>query len=133
MAERLQAFRGRALSSQDLVRADGRLLSLAAFDDRALPDLVDLDEPAILVGLGVRPSQVATMDRSVTQRLALDLFTSGAIGLSWWSTLEASWGNVTLFDVRLREEMLVLTDVIPLTLGDRSVEAALDRLGIRHS
>ena len=54
----------------------------------------------LLDARGLRPSQVATNRRAVTQPDAARLFDAhpDAAGLRWWSTLEASWINVTLFD-----------------------------------
>lgn len=130
VAERVQAFRGGSVTAQDLTRPDGRVLSLAAFDDGGLPELVDLDDPRVLVDLHRRPSQVATSDRRVTQELALDLYLSGATGCAWWSTLEAGWTNVTLFDARLQGGTPPLREAVPLALEDATVQAALDRLGI---
>ena len=53
----------------------------------------------MLVGEGLRPSAVATGHRDVTQRAADALHRShpDAVGLRWWSVVEASWINVTLF------------------------------------
>jgi hypothetical protein len=77
-----------------------RPLALAQLelDDRA--ERLDLDDPAVLVREGLRPSQVATRRRATTQRQAAELFgRHDELGaLLWWSTLEASWRNVTLFD-----------------------------------
>lgn len=129
VAERIQGFRGQALVDADLQRPHGRRLALATLDDSNLPATTDLDDPRMLVRLQRRPSEVATGDRRVTQALAFELFSSGSIGLGWWSTLEASWINVTLFDVRLGPDPAVV-DVSPLTLSHRSVRAAADRLGI---
>lgn len=131
VAERIQAFRGGDITPQDLIRRDGRTLSLASIDDSALSGLIDLDDPAVLVGIGRRPSQVATTDRRATQRLALELFLGGATGVSWWSILEAGWTNVTLFDVRLAAGTLLVEDSRPLTIEDPDLLAAADRLGIR--
>ena len=49
---------------------------------------------------GLRPAGVATRERPVTQRLAAGLFQRhrNAAALLWWSTLEASWSNATVFD-----------------------------------
>lgn len=129
VAERIQGFRGQALVDADLQRPHGRL-ALATLDDSNFPATTDLDDPRVLVRLRRRPSEIATGDRRITQALALELFSSGGIGLAWWSTLEASWINVTLFDVRLATEP-TLADVTPLTLSHESVRAAADRLGIR--
>lgn len=131
IAEQLQDFRGQALDSADLARADGRRLSLAALDDAGLPDYPDLDDPAVLVAIGRRPSQIATGIRPVTQAVALEAFLHGSLGIAWWSTLEASWTNVTLFDVRLPDRSLPVVEVVPLTLSNPHLLEAVDRLGIR--
>jgi hypothetical protein len=133
VAERIQAFRGHRLTAQDLVRADGRILALASLDDRSLPPLVDLDDPAMLVELRRRPSQVATGERLTTQGLALGLFRAGAIGMAWWSIIEAGWTNVTLFGERLPQGGLPVHGAVPLSLDHPDVIAAADRLGIRLS
>lgn len=53
------------------------------------PDLIDLDDAAALVRLGVRPSEVVVQDLGVTQGIARRLFEAdGDVrgGLSWWSS-----------------------------------------------
>lgn len=74
-----------------------------AICELALPDrleVVDLDDPAVLTAERLRPSRVATRERSVTQRIAIELFERHpkAAAFAWWSTLEASWRNVTVLD-----------------------------------
>lgn len=130
VAERIQAFRGQALDPSDLRLVDGRVWAVAALDDAALPPLIDLDDPRVLVAIDRRPSAVATGHRPTTQRIALERFQAGAVGLSWWSTLEAGWTNVTLFDERLPPGRLPIHGVTPLTTAHSSVIAAADRLGI---
>ena len=82
------------------------------------------------MGEGLRPSRVATHDRSITQAGAADTYTShpDAVGLRWWSTFEALWANVTLFD--RAEGLLSVEDVQPLSLGDEVVVEAADYLGL---
>jgi hypothetical protein len=108
----------------------GLPLALAAivFDERG--ELVDLDDPAVLVGEGLRPSQVATNDRTMTQAGAGEIHARHpqAAGLRWWSTIEALWPNVTLFD--RSDELLGVEDVHPLELGDGIVVEAADYLGL---
>jgi hypothetical protein len=99
VAESLARFRGSALSDAMLVRG-GLRLALARLD---LPDdaeFIDLDEPRVLQRERLRPSRVATRDRAITQAYSELLFDAHpeAVGLRWWSTLESSWINVTLFD-----------------------------------
>jgi hypothetical protein len=88
----LAPFRGTGdLHPELLVRA-GRQLALAELELAADATLIDLDAPAVLVRESLRPSVVATGQRSVTQAYAVGQFErhSDAVGLWWWSTLEAS-------------------------------------------
>ncbi len=78
----------------------GLPLALASLDLSDKTTVVDLDDPAALGAEGLRPSQVATRRRSVTQSQAAEIHNShpDAIAIRWWSTLEASWINWTLFE-----------------------------------
>jgi len=102
----------------------GLPLALGALelDDEA--ELVDLDDPAVLRRERLRPSSVATRHRDVTQPQARTLHQrhADAAGLRWWSTYEALWTNVTLFDraaPRLR-----VASVHALTIADPAVQEA---------
>ena len=129
VVEQLARFRGRRLVSGSLVRR-GLPLGLAAIE---LPDnsqLIDLDDPAVLAAHELRPSQVATRNRDVTQPQALALHEAhpAAAGLRWWSVYEALWGNVTLFD--RAAPSLRLVETRRLELGDSALLAAADHLGL---
>jgi hypothetical protein len=78
----------------------------------------------------LRPSLVATRNRSVTQPQALALHESrpAAVGLRWWSIHEALWTNVTLFD--RAQPRLRLVGVRPLEPGDQALAEAVDSLGM---
>lgn len=132
VAEAVQAFRGRDLADADLVLADGSALTLAAFDDGALGPLTDLDDPAVLLAEGWRPSRVASRDRGVTQPMATAAFAAGALGLSWWSTLDAAWTNVTLFAERTLDARLLRLEGPPerLTVRHPAVRTAAAHLAI---
>lgn len=129
VVEQLADFRGSRFGDF-MLRRNGLPLALASIE---LPDdreLLDLDEPRVLVRERLRPSQVATKDRAVTQPQALRLFRRhpDVAGVRWWSTHEALWANVTLFD-RSRTS-LRLHDVQELSPTDRSVRAAAEFLGL---
>ncbi len=130
IAEVIQAFRGQELTAAALVRPDGVRRALASLGDSDLPMLVDLDDPAVLIERHLRPSGVATGVRRTTQRLASTAFDDGAAGLSWWSALEASWTNVTLFAERLAGPLPIL-DAIPLSIDHPALVEAAERLGVR--
>ncbi len=127
VVEQLAQFRGNVLVPGMLRRA-GLPLGLATLELDASSRLVDFDDPPVLTEHGLRPSQVATRRRAVTQPQALAIQASGADGIRWWSVFEAAWTNVTLFDhavSRLRVEGVTALEAGHLALAD-----ALDVLGI---
>jgi hypothetical protein len=130
LVEQLARFRGQRLTPA-LLRRRGFPLALAEIVLREHAPLVDLDDPAVLRRERLRPSRVATRDRAVTQPQALRLHGAhrGAAGLRWWSTFEASWMNVTLFDRSRR--LLRVANVRALTTTDPAVLEAADYFGMR--
>jgi hypothetical protein len=131
VAELIQSFRGRLMTDADLRSAGGAQFALASIDDRRLTQLIDLDDPAALVVRGLRPSTIATQDRPVTRAIALALFSEGAVGFGWWSTLEASWPNVTLFAERAAEQLDLATEPEPLTVTHPVFRSAAEAVGVR--
>ena len=128
VVEQLARFRGQRLVPGMLQR---RRLPLALaeleLDDREI--LIDLDDPAELVHRGLRPSEVATRRREITQPQALDLYRGGKeAGLRWWSTYEALWANVTLFDRAARR--LRVASVSALSVDHANVAEAAELLGV---
>lgn len=127
--EQLSRFRGQRLIEAMLLRR-GFPLALAAIE---LPDdseLIDLDDPAVLRRRRLRPSQVATRDRSITQPQALAAYReTEAAGLRWWSVFESLWANYTIFD-RTASKLRV-EDLRTLSLDDAAVAEAADFLGLR--
>jgi hypothetical protein len=130
VAEQLARFRGIRELEERHLRRFGRPLALASFTLEAAA-LVDLDDPKVLQRRRLRPSEVATGRRSVTQRQAASLFalSEAPAGLRWWSSLEASWLNVTLFDRGLGT--LALGGIRRLGLADGEVRDASEFLGLR--
>lgn len=100
VVEALAPYRGSGTFHPSMLMRAGLPLALSELELAGRAVAVDLDDPAVLVAEGLRPSQVATRDRAVTQPIAARLFQGHrrASGLSWWSTLEASWLNATIFD-----------------------------------
>lgn len=99
VVEQLARFRTQRLSPALLHRR--RLpLALAALEMSDRSELIDLDDPVVLRRERLRPSRVATRSRAVTQPQARTIHERhpAAAGLRWWSTYEALWMHVTLFD-----------------------------------
>jgi hypothetical protein len=129
IAEVLRYLRRHTVTEIDL-SSDGRPLVLAALDESRLDDLVDLDDPRTLVVRDLRPSRVATGNRRPTRHMALALYDEGIVGFEWWSTIEASWINVTLFEDRAVERLSVVSDPEPLTLDHPAVREAAEAVGV---
>lgn len=130
IAETLAPFRGTgALAAGMLLRA-GVPLALAQLSLSDDSDVLDLDDPAALLDAGLRPSEVATADRAFTQSYAARLHARRPplAALRWWSTIEASLINLTIFDRAL--SALRLIDVVPLTSDDAVVREAAELLGL---
>jgi hypothetical protein len=129
VAEALAPFRGSGNLSGSMLERGGRSLALAPIDAPDDTSLIDLDEPRVLRAERLRPSVVATRARSRTQEYAARLFAkheeSG--GLRWWSTLESSWINVTLFD---RARRLRAGAAEQLTPEHPAVAEAAELLGL---
>jgi len=130
IAEQLAPFRGTGILLPSMLVRFGLPMALATLE---LPDeavAVDLDDPLALDEEGLRPSLVATRRRSVTQAQAAQIYAAhaGAIGMRWWSTLEASWINWTLFDRAAAS--LRLVELAELRVDDPLVLEAAEFLGL---
>jgi hypothetical protein len=130
VVEQLARFRGQRLLPS-LLRRRGLPLALADLELDDAARLVDLDDPVVLLRERLRPSDVATRDRRITQPQALALHDRHrvAAGLRWWSTYEAVWINVTLFD-RAAPQLRVRS-VRRLNLEHPTVVEAADFFGLR--
>jgi hypothetical protein len=130
VVEQLARFRGQRLMAS-LLRRRGLPLALADLDLDDDAELVDLDDPVVLRRERLRPSQVATRHRQITQPQALALHDHPRrpAGVRWWSTYEALWTNVTLFDRAAPQ--LRLRSIRALTLTDPVVADAADFFGLR--
>lgn len=94
---------GVPVSSQALVEYEADELSVC-----------DLDDAQRLVVLALRPSQVVTRDRAVTQAWAARVFDGGGFaGVRWWSYYDPQWGSLGIWDVsglRVREVTVLTLD-----------------------
>jgi hypothetical protein len=130
VVEQLARFRGQRLS-EPLLRRRGLPLALAELELEDAAMVLDLDEPAVLRRERLRPSLVATRRRDVTQPQARALHErhSEAVGLRWWSSYEALWANLTLFDRAAAQ--LRVREVHALSLDDPAVVEAADFFALR--
>lgn len=129
VVEQLARFRGQRMSPALLQRRH-LPLGLARLELKAAVGLLDLDDPNVLKRERLRPSVVATRDRAITQPQARALYNRhrSAGGLRWWSTYEARWVHVTLFDRAISG--LEVRGVHALTVEDPAVAEAAERFGM---
>jgi hypothetical protein len=129
VVEAMAQFRGAGVLSQGMLIRANLPLTLVQVDC-AGERLIDLDDPGVLINARLRPSQVATKARAVTQAYAARIFDAhpAAVGLRWWSTLEASLTNFTLYD--RAAPALRLIDSETLTLEHAATREAADLLGL---
>jgi RES domain len=133
VCEALAPFRGaETLTPGMLVRA-GVPLALAQLALAESSSLIDLDDPNVLNDVELRPSEVATGHRVGTKAYAARLYHEQptSAGLRWWSTIEASFLNITLFDRCLPS--LRVIDVTSLPVLHPTVRVAADLLGLKTS
>lgn len=130
VAEHLRRYQRQVVEPPDLWWAPGLPYGLAALSDSALPALLDLDDPENLAARKLRPSGVATARRKGTQRWARALHGEKVIGFEWWSTIEASWINVTLFAERAVHRLELAAEPEPLGLDHPAVREAADVVGV---
>lgn len=103
----------------------GSVHALARYELADGADVCDLDDAARLVDLQLRPSQVVTRERTVTQAWALTVFErEDFAGVRWWSYYDPGWGSHGLWDLA---ELRVI-DVVPLTMTHPAVVEAADVL-----
>jgi hypothetical protein len=130
VAEALAQFRGAGVLTQGMLIRASLPFALVQIDCADDESLIDLDDPEALTRTRLRPSRVATKARAVTQAYAARIFDErpAAVGLRWWSTLEASLTNFTLYD--RAAPALRLIDSEPLTLEHSATREAAELLGL---
>jgi len=93
----------------------------------------DLDDPARLLELGLRPSNVVSRDYTRTREWARGVHGQGQwAGIRWWSYYDSRWSTFGLWDTGA----LSLVEVRPLTLDDAALLEAgrtiCRRVSARH-
>jgi hypothetical protein len=134
LTELLHGFRGTPLLREHLLRPDPTVpgtyhpLSLVEAQlprgmEARLPDLAD---PAVLVDLDIRPDQLASHDRTVTQAISRRVHASraGYPGFRWWSALTGEWHVTVLFMDRVDPRSIEYTSPDPLEIVSPAVQAA---------
>ncbi len=80
---------------------EGRPRCLVSFEIPDAATLRDLDDPRVLVSLGLRPSDVARRNRDHTQEIAQSLWleraTTPMLGLRWRSYWRPEWEEVVMW------------------------------------
>lgn len=119
-----EAFGGIPLWTAAMLRTPSFQRGYRAVATYELPDrlsILDLDDADALKRLRLRPSDVVTRDRAVTQRWALAAYLERRwIGVRWWSYYDPNWYSYALWDRR----RLTLSGVEALSLDHPAVAEA---------
>lgn len=74
--------------------------ALATCDLSDTARICDLDDPTELLARALRPSNVVTRDRAVTQAWAKRIFNERSyVGVNWWSYYDPNWRSLALWDI----------------------------------
>lgn len=94
--------------------------------------LPDLGDPRKLVRFGIRPDDLASRERSVTQRISRRLHDEYDLpGFRWWSAFGGQWHVAVLYLDRVEPQDLHYGTPDPLHLGHPAVLAAAGELAMR--
>lgn len=103
----------------------GSVQAIASLDLDSDVELCNLDDASRLLAFDLRPSQVVTRDRTVTQAWALRIFREDRWGgIRWWSYYDPRWGSHGVWAT----ESLSLREVEPLTLDHPAITEAAEVL-----
>ena len=131
LGELLQGFRGRTIGAPHLKRRDRPLAVVDVRVPAGVADgIVDCTDPAALARHHVKPDQLASHDRGVTQAIARRLHESGVPGFRWWSVLTGDWHNVVLFSDRVSASALHVGKPEQVTLAHPALARCAAVLGI---
>lgn len=105
----------------------GSARSLATYSIADASAIFDLDDADALSSLGLRPSQVVTRDRQVTQPWARAIYQQGRwSGVRWWSYYDPRWYSYAIWD--LPALMAEPQTIRALTIEDPAVTEASEVL-----
>jgi hypothetical protein len=106
----------------------GSVRAIAALDLDPAVEVCDLDDASRLLELALRPSEVVTRDRRVTQAWALRIFHEERWGgIRWWSYYDPRWGSHGVWATT----NLKVDKVEPLTLNHPAIAEAAEVLNRR--
>ena len=141
LAEVLQSLRGRreirAGHLRRAVRGKPGVYHPLAVVETWIPDtlynaLPDLGDPHNLIRFGIRPDDLASRDRPLTQRISRKLHDDhGLPGFRWWSAFGGQWHVAVLFMDRVDRFAITYGAPDPLHLAHPVVLAAAEELKIR--
>jgi RES domain len=91
----------------------GSIRSLARYQCADNEPICDLDDPARLLALNLRPSEVVSREYARTRAWARQIFQLGAwVGVKWWSYYDPRWASIGLWNAG----RLTVEEIVPLQL-----------------
>lgn len=100
----------------------GSVRAIASYRLREDVRVCDMDDPAQLLALGLKPSDIVSRDYTRTRAWARRVYEQGTwAGIRWWSYYHPEWTSFGLWDLR----RLALVDVRALRLDDAAMQEAV--------
>jgi hypothetical protein len=139
LAEVLQPLRGKRQVRPGHLRrkAPSGVYHPQAIVETWLPDAVfsslpDLGDPATLVRHAIRPDDLASHDRTVTQGISRRMHDAGFPGFRWWSAFRGEWHVAVLYMDRVDRFEIQYGPPSPLHIAHPLVAeaAAILHLGV---
>ncbi|MHB8513607.1 MAG: RES family NAD+ phosphorylase [Actinomycetota bacterium] len=96
-----EAFGHRSIWLESMFRPRPGVVKAIAEFELSLDKIVNLDNARVLASQRLKPSEVITRNRHITQAWAARLFAMKRwTGVSWWSYYEAEWSSVGIWSMR---------------------------------
>ena len=96
--------------------------ALAVYELADDVQVCDLNSAERLLEFGLRPSDVVTRDRAVSQAWAAKIEQTGTYaGVSWWSYYDPAWRSIALWDL---DGVALIEQPRVLNIEDRDVQQA---------
>jgi hypothetical protein len=127
VGETLAQFRSWTKAIFPFKKVPGAVLSLCTFEIADTIRLLEMDDPQTLLTLGLRPTQVVTPNRAVTQSWALRIWQEHDHrgrkwdGIRWWSRHHTDWPVMGLWNTSPHLDRVETLDINHRAVRDAAV------------
>ncbi len=133
IAEQLYDFMNIKINDSIFNLSNGWTQALAEIEIKGTIKLADLNDSKLLVKYDIKPSEVVTSDIERTQQLAEFFHRKKYDGIKWFSSIESSWTNVSLFASRTHSILKKsVKEITPLSIRMQLVRETCDFIKVKY-